>query len=156
MAARLDSVSKFICENSDWTATNLQLQKLLYLAQMIYMGRNAGSRLVDANFEAWDYGPVEPNLYKKVRMFGSRPISDVFFKARQFKKDDARRTFLEEFCRDLLPKRAGELVEITHWDGGAWAKHYIPGARGIQIPDRDIALEYADRIADGHLKDEDD
>ncbi|MGU3388536.1 Panacea domain-containing protein [Methylobacterium sp. D53M] len=129
------------------------MQKLLYLAQMIHMGRNEGERLVDASFEAWDYGPVEPELYGKVRMFGSKPISNVFFEARRFKEDDERRIFLEEICRDLLPKRAGELVEITHWEGGAWAKHYVPGARGVTIPDRDIAREYGDRIRDGHLKD---
>jgi uncharacterized phage-associated protein len=151
MAARLDSVSKYICERGDWKVTNLQLQKVLYLAQMIHMGRADGERLAAASFEAWDYGPVAPALYRKVRMFGSSPIQDVFFEARSFTKTDPRRALLDEVCKDLLHLRPGELVEITHWDRGAWAQHYEPGVRGIKIPDNDIAAEYRKRLADGHL-----
>jgi len=151
MAARTESVCKFICERGGWSVTNLQLQKLLYLAQMIYMGRHEGRKLFDGSFEAWDYGPVEPSIYRKVRMFGSSPISDVFFDARAFDETDDRHKFLVEICQELLPKRAGDLVEITHWDGGAWARYYVPGIRGIEIPDRDIAREYAARIEDGNL-----
>jgi len=151
MSARLDSVCKFICEHGDWHVTNLQLQKILYLAQMIYMGHTAGGRLADASFEAWDYGPVEPSVYRKVRMFGSDPISNVFFGARVFSKDDERRRILGGVAKDLLRRRASELVEITHWDKGAWATHYVPGVRGIKIPDSDILAEFNRRIADGHL-----
>jgi uncharacterized phage-associated protein len=146
MAARLDSVAKFICERGDWKITNLQLQKVIYMAQMIHLGRYDGVRLVDADFEAWDYGPVEPNLYHKVKMFGSEPIDDVFFEARYFKKDDERRTVLIEVCDGLLTKRPGELVDITHWRKGAWAKYYVPGSRYIRIPDAAIAQEYHDRL----------
>lgn len=153
MAARLDSVCKYICERGEWKVTNLQLQKILYLAQMVYMGRNAGQRLVDADFEAWDYGPVEPTAYRKVRMFGSQPIKDVFYEARRFKDDDTRKALLEEVCADLLHRKAGDLVEITHWKGGAWAKHYEPETRGINIPDRDILAEYNDRVRAGTLRD---
>lgn len=147
MAARLDSVAKFICELGEWEVTPLQLQKLLYLSQMMYMGRNNGERLVDTSFEAWDYGPVSPKLYRKVRMFGSQPVDDVFFEARRFKSTDQRRLLLEEVCPDLIQKTPGQLVEITHWEQGAWAKHYVAGERGIVIPDRDIAREYDNRLA---------
>jgi uncharacterized phage-associated protein len=81
------------------TSPNLQLQKILYLAQMIYMGHTAGGRLADGSFEAWDYGPVEPSVYRKVRMFGSDPISNVFFGARVFSKDDERRRILGAWPR---------------------------------------------------------
>lgn len=148
MAARLDSVSKYICERGSWNLTNLKLQKLLYMAQMLYLGRT-NSRLTDTNFEAWDYGPVSPNLYHKVKMFGNTPIEDVFFDARNFKQDDPRRGVLDEVCDKLLEKRSAELVDITHWPEGAWARNYVPGARYIQIPDEDIAAEYRRRLERG-------
>ncbi|KQP93759.1 hypothetical protein ASF60_13915 [Methylobacterium sp. Leaf113] len=132
--------------------TNLQLQKTLYLAQMTYMGQNDGEPLFEGSFEAWDYGPVEPSLYRKVRMFGSRPVSDVFLDARRFGDDDPRREFLMGICRDLLSKPASELVEITHWEDGAWAKNYVPGARGVQISDEDINQEYHDRLRAGDVE----
>lgn len=154
MAARTDSVCRFICEKGGWKVTNLQLQKILYLAQMIYMGRSGGERLVDTGFEAWDYGPVSPEVYHKVRMFGARSIEDVFFHARPFSDEDPRRETLEEACNVLLPMSAGKLVEITHWKDGAWATHYEPGVRGLRIPDDDIFAEYGKRIRAGNLTDD--
>lgn len=142
MAARLDSVCKYICERADWKITNLQLQKILYLAQMFHMGRNDGRRLFDGNFEAWDYGPVEPNLYHRVKVFGSSHLKNVFYNARNFKKDDPRRKVMDDVCDKFLAYSAGDLVEITHWDDGAWANHYVPKARNIRIPDDEIWSEY--------------
>jgi len=77
MAARTDSACKFICKAGDWRVTNLQLQKILYFSQMCYLGLEH-DRLADTAFEAWDYGPVSPKVYRQVRMFGSSPIRDVF------------------------------------------------------------------------------
>lgn len=147
MSARLDSVARHICEKGDWKVSNLQLQKLIYMAQMVYMGQNDGARLVDATFQAWDYGPVIPELYSKVRMFGSGPIKDVFWHARPFKVEDPRKRTLDEVCDALLPRKPGELVDITHWPKGAWATHYVPGIKAIEIPDADIRAEYNRRIA---------
>ncbi len=147
MAARLESVAKYICEKSGWSISNLQLQKLMYLAQMIYMGRKDGKPLFEGNFEAWDYGPVEPNLYHKAKVFGSGPVQDVFRNALNFDEEDKRRDVMDDVTSRFLKYSAGDLVEITHWDGGAWAKHYIPNARNVAIPDEDILVEYRDRNA---------
>lgn len=145
MAARLDSVAKYICEKAGWQVTNLQLQKLLYLTQMFHMGRNGGEKLFDGGFEAWDYGPVEPSLYHRAKVFGSDCISDIFHNARTFREGDPRRKVMDDVCRKFLPYSAGDLVEITHADGGAWAAHYVPKARNIRIPDADIWGEYKRR-----------
>lgn len=115
---------------------------------MFYMGTHEGVRLIDAEFEAWDYGPVEPSLYRKVRMYGSQPVADVFYDARPFKGDDARLAFINDVCDQLLPLKPGQLVDITHWSEGAWAKNYVPGIKGIKIPDQDIITEYNCRARD--------
>lgn len=145
MSARLDSVCKYICERSGWRVSNLQLQKLLYLAQMIHMGRHGGVRLADAQFEAWDYGPVGPRLYQKAKVFGSDNIQDVFYDARTFRAGDPRCNVMNDVCDRFANMSAGDLVEITHWDKGAWAKNYVPKARNIIIPDSDIIREYRAR-----------
>jgi len=118
MAARTDSVARYICRKAAWDITNLQLQKMLYLAQMFHMGRNNGERLMDAKFEAWDYGPVEPNVYHKVKVFGDGNIRDVFTEARRFEQDDPRRELLDDVCGKFLGYSAGDLVDITHWEKG--------------------------------------
>ena len=145
MAARLESVAKYICEKSGWTVSNLQLQKLMYLAQMIHMGRNDGKPLFEGAFQAWDYGPVEPNLYHMVKGFGSAPIRHVFSDALDFKEDDPRRKVMDDVCKRFLKYSAGDLVDITHWDNGAWAKYYTPRARNVPIPESAILDEYRKR-----------
>jgi hypothetical protein len=43
-------------------------------------------------------------------MFGAGPIEDVFFDARRFSAEDARRETLIEVCDNLLRKRPGEIA----------------------------------------------
>jgi uncharacterized phage-associated protein len=104
---------------------------------MYYMGKNNGVRLVDTNFEAWDYGPVSPSLVA---------CSGYLFNACHGGEGDPRQDTLEAVCNGLLPKSPSELIEITHWEKGAWAKRYVPGQRYIPIPDADILSEFNDRV----------
>lgn len=144
MPARLDTVAKFVCERSGWRISQLTLQKIIYLAQVEFLGENE-RRLVDTTFEAWNLGPVSPDLYHKVKVFGAAPVKDVFYGARVFRGHDPRREKLESVCDRFLGKPAGNLVEITHWDYGAWAQKYEPNVRGVQITDDDILREYRNR-----------
>lgn len=138
--------AKRICELGSWRVTNLALQKILYMAHMVHMGRYDGAHLIDGEFEAWDYGPVEPNVYQKVKAFGSKAIPNFFFSSRPI-PDGIEDATIKEACEHLLRKSPGELVAMTHWQGGAWAKNYVPGVRGITISDADIICEYKARIA---------
>lgn len=138
------SAAKMICRRSGWSATNLSVQKILYLAHMVHLGRT-GEPLVRETFQAWDYGPVLPSLYHKVSAFGSKPIPNVFTSALDVDDTPEGQT-LREACDNLLANSPGQLVENTHWSGGAWAKHYQAGVRGIVIPDADIAAEYRARM----------
>lgn len=140
----LYSAVKFICMESGWTASNLKVQKILYMSHMVFMGRTE-QRLVDTFFEAWDYGPVEPNLYHRVKAFGSKPIPDIFGNVPA--PSGSELDVLAEACNYLLGKMPGELVSITHYERGAWAKSYIPNMIGVKIPDKDILSEYKERFS---------
>lgn len=127
-----------------WSLSNLALQKTLYIANMIYLGRN-GSSLIPEGFEAWDYGPVLPGLYGQCAMFGAKPVKDVFYFTTEL--PSAEQGFLKGVVDYLAPMTPGQLVGITHWPKGAWAKVYKPGARHTPIPNSLIADEYRDRQA---------
>ncbi len=142
MAVSSEFAAKYICDRGNWSVTNLQLHKIMYIAHMIHMGQHSGARLINSSFEAWDYGPVEPHIYHKVKMFGSNPVENVFYFVRDV-SSCAETATLDEACSKLLAKKPGELVAMTHWDKGAWARNYRPGVRGIKIPDADILAEYA-------------
>lgn len=148
MAARAESVCRRICQNGNWQVSNLKLQKLMYLAHMTYLGRT-GEPLFNGFFEAWDFGPVEPSIYRKVRHCGSQPIPDIFTEALDFPDGSPRALAIDEICAELINFPPRDLVAITHWEGGAWAKHYEPGRFGIAIPDSDIIAEYRARVECG-------
>lgn len=144
MAVRPIDAARRICELGDWGVSNLKLQKILYMAQMVHLGRT-GERLIDAGFQAWDYGPVLPEIYQRAKMFGSDPIVGIFSHAEstEGKEEDA---VLVEAAENLMHRSPGELVAETHWSKGAWAKNYRPNVWGIAIPDRDIIDEYERRV----------
>jgi uncharacterized phage-associated protein len=141
----MESVAKYICQCAGWRKSNLELQKLMYLAQMFHMGRNDGERLFDGDFEVWDYGPVEPDLYHRAKVFGADPVQDIFHNALTFNEKDPRRRVMDDVCAKFAKYNAGDLVEITHWDEGAWARNYVPSRRHIAIPDDQIWEEYNTR-----------
>lgn len=138
------TAARHMCERSGWTLTNLKLQKMLYLAQMMYLGEHH-ERLLNGTFEAWDYGPVLPSVYNEVKAYGSGPIRSIFFGRGEI-GDEVRKKTLDEAYDQLSQKTAGQLVNITHWSGGAWAENYVSGARGVEIPDAAIIKEYEARL----------
>ncbi len=145
MAVHPFVAAKRVCSLKNWTATNLEIQKILYLGHMMALGRSNGLRpLITDSFQAWDYGPVLPVLYHRAKPFGNGPVQNVFQIFPDAAGEDA--ALLEETVTSLRGKSAGELVAITHWENGAWAKHYTPGAKGIVIPNEDILSEYRLRV----------
>lgn len=130
-------------ELSGWTLSNLQIQKLLYLAQMFHMGENEGEPIFHDDFEAWKLGPVLPLVYQQAKIYGSKPVKSFFTKRRL--PEGTARDILARTLAELPNHSPWKLVSITHWDGGAWAKHFEDGDRGITIPKGDILAEYRDR-----------
>ena len=123
--------------------SNLVMQKLLYLSHMLELGAGHAP-LVDTPFEAWDYGPVEPRLYQRLKAYGSGHVADVFH-APAYSPHDAQYASIASVVRQLGAEKPAKLVHITHWDGGAWSKFYNPEYRGIIIPDSAILAEFHER-----------
>lgn len=143
MTISTPAAARAVCELRDWQVSNLALQKILYVAHMVHLGRN-GTPLLPESFEAWDYGPVLPSLYRQVRMFGAQPVKDVFYDARPL-PEGAEKATLKEVVPFLSSFTPGQLVNLTHWQNGAWAKVYRPNMRGIIIPNEAIADEFRAR-----------
>ncbi len=143
MAISVDAAARFICEKSGWQMSNIKLQKILYLAHMMHIGRE-NEPLISGEFQAWDYGPVHPDLYHKVKSFGAKPISEDFFATKE-KIEGKHKQTLEDACEHLLEATAAQLVANTHWEGGAWAETYSPKQKNLTIPYESIADEYRKR-----------
>ena len=135
-------VSKKICEARGWSVSNLELQKLLYIAQVLYLGTHNGASLFKANFEAWDYGPVIPEVYHSFKMFGDKPIQSWAFPSYKRECDKEKRNFVEKVAISLSTLKPSQLVSITHREGSAWFNDYRPGVKGIIISQSDMLNEF--------------
>jgi uncharacterized phage-associated protein len=145
MAVHALMAAKKVCEVRNWDVSNLEINKILYLAHMMSLGRSNGANpLVSENFEAWDYGPVLPSVYHRCKAFGSGRVQNVFQYVPDASAADA--AVIQETADSLKGKSPGELVAITHWQNGAWACAYKPGYRGIIIPNENILQEYRVRV----------
>lgn len=142
------NAARAICEFTDWEASNLVLHKVLYMAHGSFMAQKGGADypLIKDSFEAWDYGPVQPRLYRCFKIFGARPIRKYALKIKydtrdweQSGKDEI--AHIKKIVDILRSKTPAELVAMTHIKDGAWRNHYSPGGSAI-IPNIDIYNEY--------------
>ncbi|WBQ11706.1 DUF4065 domain-containing protein [Hyphomonadaceae bacterium BL14] len=140
MAIHPLQVGKRLCERSGWTLTNLQLQKIAYIAHMLHLGQHA-KRLVSIPFQAWEYGPVSYDLYRQVRAFGADPIGNVF-RVVPAPAEGTETEYLDGIYDQVKDWTPGQLVSFTHRADGAWDQCYDPNVKGIVIPDEAIIAEY--------------
>lgn len=136
------SAAKRLCQVSGWNLSNLELQKMLYIAHMYFLGQE-GKPLVDGQFQAWDFGPVNPELYHFIKGNKANKVPPEEFEiVPDVQEDHPGLKFLDAVVNQLSRKR---LVAITHWKYGAWKMNYTPGIRGLEIPEEDILEEYKRR-----------
>jgi uncharacterized phage-associated protein len=135
--------------------SNLVLQKLLYFAQAISLTERKVP-LVSGCFEAWQFGPVHPTVNQVFKKAGSRPID---FRAKSFDPITRLETDLadlsdsdsKEICDRVISQlrnvSPGQLVDITHAEGGPW--HFVVTSAanssnlGLRIPNRIIAERHS-------------
>lgn len=146
MAASIMSVARTLGQLSGWSLSNLQMQKIAYIAEMMHLGRT-GAPLIAEDWQAWDYGPVQPELYHKAKVYGTSPVRDIFMHP-SLPAGSAEFKAVSDALNAMRSMSPGQMVAVTHRPGGAWASHYRSGKRGITIPKWDIWREYGTLIND--------
>ncbi len=138
------SAAKWFCNKSGWTLSNLELQKMIYLAHMFYMGKHDKHEpLIGGVFQAWDYGPVNPELYHQLKDFGPDFVTPD---ALSFSPDIPESHNGIKDCNIVINQiPRNRLVAITHWEHGAWRKIYRPGIHHLVIPNEEIVKEWEKR-----------
>lgn len=139
--------------------TNMSLNKIAYFAHaasLAYYGRP----LVDSPFEAWQYGPVHPQLYRQLKRFKDQPITglltridldtgrDVPFEVRLDPED---RDLVDRITAFYGAMPAGRLVEISHEPGAPWDQVWAAGEKGARpgmiISDESTEVFYKAKFA---------
>jgi uncharacterized phage-associated protein len=148
MTVSVLQVAKTIGQLSGWSKSNLEMQKIAYVAEMIYLGRT-GRPLTNSNFQAWDRGPVNPELYHWAKLYGADAVkSDIFSRVADLDEDSEEYRAIRDAYNALKHLRPWQMVTATHQNDGAWASCYEPGRKGVVIPKDRIAAEYHVRITE--------
>lgn len=107
--------------------SNLKLQKLLYYAQGFHLALY-GDSLFNENLEAWNHGPVVPEIYHRFKEYKSSPLPrpDDFDGQ---KYDNELSGFLDEVYDVYGQFSAWKLREMTH-EEPPWKEAYARN-RGV-------------------------
>lgn len=96
------------------------------------------------DFYAWNLGPVNPDLYHDIKIYGAAPIK-VIPHTFGVEPKGITHSVLDTTYREFGEMPPGELVLFSHWQHGAWANNYVPHTRNRLISKTDIREEYLKR-----------
>ncbi|NHN88265.1 DUF4065 domain-containing protein [Acetobacter sp. LMG 1627] len=128
--------------------TPLALQKLLFFVHARYLKESGGIPAVRGAFEAWQYGPVHPAVYKAFSGYGRDPITSRVEGKNvvtgqplplEMPNDPMLQKIIGQVLISFGNLPASALVRLSHQVGGAWdtiwKKIQLGDAITRQIPD---------------------
>lgn len=121
-------------QSEDDQMTNLKLNKLLYYAQGAYLART-GSPLFHNSIEAWQLGPVVPDIYRKYKVCGKMPIptSGDKLDLECFSEDELE--VLLDVMREYGKYTGATLVNLTHKPDTPWSAAFTSGEEALREAD---------------------
>jgi uncharacterized phage-associated protein len=132
-------------EDAGDAISNLKLQKLVYYAQAYHLAMY-GEPLIPEQVEAWEHGPVVPDLYRSYKQHGSEPIPPPDdFDASEY--DPRTRELLDEVYDVYGQYSAWKLRNMTHAER-PWSEAYGDGARGRVISHAAMRDFYKDFVTE--------
>lgn len=117
--------------------TNMQLQKLVYLAHGWHLAVE-GEPLLNDHIEAWQFGPVIRRLYDAIKKWGRNPINDLIlwgddtdfdFDDRNIAKADLSeqsKAVIDKVWKEYGDLKAFQLSALTHAAGTPWEQSFEP------------------------------
>ena len=119
--------------------TNMKINKLLYFAQGYYL-KQYGAPMFQDKIEAWEHGPVVPDVYAAYKGYGDRPIKTYDETAAANMAPEAEK-ILYDVARTYGKYTASALRNMTHVVGSPWDQVYQGNHTRSEIP-LDIIQHY--------------
>lgn len=151
------AVANFVldfCDSRGASVTHLDLQKIVYFCH-VWSLIGLQRPLIRHKFEAWEFGPVLPYLYREFKSFERAPIKgratqidplDGRKRVVQYSFDQETESHLRQIVAFYSRLRTSDLVELSHVVGGPWYKAWHHGGNinpGMKINDDEIAEFYS-------------
>lgn len=117
--------------------TQMKLQKLVFYSQMVSL-KMLNIPIHGDETQAWDYGPVCPVLYRKLKKFKSahftltnNEMREVFAPANEVLPKSDAENIIKRVWNNLKDKDAYALSDMTHAAGSAWSEVYKNQKYGV-------------------------
>lgn len=134
-------IAKYIvdyCTKCGKPITNLQLQKILYYVQLNFI-RTFGEIAFPESIQAWQYGPVVPNVYERFSSYGPTKICNLYEGIAALFSTEKEK-LIKRVINACISINPWELVEKSHRPGSPWSRVY----NGVKV---DIPIEYIKEYA---------
>jgi uncharacterized phage-associated protein len=148
--------------------TLMKLLKVVYFAHGWHLGLT-GKPLVNEYFQAWQFGPVAPDVYHAFKHVGASPINspaytfidfnlggsidDMKFEAPTVPREPNMDVFLNKIWETYGRLSAFQLSELTHQTGTPWYKAWFDNGGSMRkntpILDEDIREYFKNKIDAG-------
>ena len=131
------------------TLTPMAIIKLVYIAHGWSLALY-GRPLIEEDVEAWQYGPVVPDLYQAMKSYGSGPVTaplprSVFWGGRD-QIDDWAKPLIKRVFELYGGLSAVQLSALTHQPDTPWSETYDRSRRNAVISD-DLITKHYKRLA---------
>lgn len=127
-------------EKNGKTFTPMQLLKLVYIAHGWMLGLY-GRPLIKDPVEAWKYGPVIPDLYRRIKHFRDQPVEMGTFVNDNEELDNFEEDLVQQ-AFDIYGDHSGiQLSTLTHQKQSPWDRIYDPTEYSSVIPN-DVIQDY--------------
>ena len=143
MLTCLDVANYFLLLKDYNDLTNLKIQKMVYYAYGLNLALHE-DRLFNEKIEAWDYGPVVPELYQAFKKYKDRPVpipenfslSNVGNKAK----------LLDDVYMKYGVYSASNLCDLTHIASTPWDIVYHDESTNYLINDQLISVYFLELL----------
>lgn len=133
-----------LAKNKGRTLTPMQLLKLVYIAHGWMLGA-CGRPLIKNDVQAWTYGPVIPDLYRKIAKYRSNPV-EYIDTTEDENLDEESLAIIDGVYKAFYKLSGPALSRITHKKGTPWSQTYAPGEFGKTISNDIIQDYYAAKL----------
>ena len=108
--------------------TPMKLQKLMYFAHGWCLALS-GVPLIDDKFEAWDYGPVLPDVYHAFKHFRGNPVTQISPRGAADLPAEAK-PLITKILKQYGHLSGLTLSDMTHKEHSPWAqtREVCPGS----------------------------
>lgn len=124
--------------------SNLKLQKLLYYSQGFHLALY-GRPLFPERIQAWEHGPVVPEVYREFKRFGAAPISNEPCDTSLL--DEPTRKLIDDVYTSFGQFTAWRLRQMTHKEP-PWCETYRKGVQNIEIPHALLIKYFRTQVTD--------